>query len=65
MWNAATKKYDYQLVSYTVEVNGEKTDEGMSSLLVTSFEAQSTAHDAVNSRVQPMVTDEDKAAKVG
>ncbi len=61
-WDAAAGKYTYTLASYTVEVNGNKADEGMSSLLVTSFEAESTIHDAVNSRVQPMVTDEDKGA---
>ena len=56
-WNPTTKTYDYTLVSYTVEVNGKKSDEGMASLLVTTNEAQTTAHDVVNSRVQPMVTE--------
>lgn len=56
-WNPTTKTYDYTLVSYTVEVNGKKSDEGMASLLVTTHEAQTTAHDVVNSRVQPMVTE--------
>lgn len=55
-WNPTTGKYEYALASYTVEVNGEKGDDGMSSLLVTTFEAETTAHDVVNSRVQPMVT---------
>lgn len=59
-WNPTTGKYEYALASYTVEVNGEKGDDGMSSLLVTTFEAETTAHDVVNSRVQPMVTAEEQ-----
>ena len=45
-----------------MEVNGEKTADGMASLLVTTFEAETTAHDVVNSRVQPMVTAEEQNA---
>ena len=41
-------------------MNGEKGADGMSSLLVTTFEAETTAHDVVNSRVQPMVTAEEQ-----
>ena len=59
-WNADTGTYEYALASYTVEVNGEKAADGMSSLLVTTFEAETTAHDVVNSRVQPMVTAEEQ-----
>ena len=59
-WNSTAKKYEYALASYTVEVNGEKAADGMSSLLVTTFEAETTAHDVVNSRVQPMVTAEEQ-----
>lgn len=59
-WNPTTGKYEYALASYTVEVNGEKGDDGMSSLLVTTFEAETTAHDVVNSRVQPVVTAEEQ-----
>lgn len=61
-WNADTGTYEYALASYTVEVNGEKTADGMASLLVTTFEAETTAHDVVNSRVQPMVTAEEQNA---
>ncbi|WP_418994347.1 SdrD B-like domain-containing protein [Adlercreutzia equolifaciens] len=61
-WNSTAKKYEYALASYTVEVNGEKAADGMSSLLVTTFEAETTAHDVVNSRVQPMVTAEEQKA---
>ena len=48
----------WYLMGYTLEVDGSNAENGMFSLLVTSYEWQTTPSDAINSDVQPMLTDD-------
>ena len=54
----AAGNYTYYLAGYTVELNGANSADGMVSLLVTSHQWATTAKDAVNSKAQPMLTEE-------
>ncbi|MEE0705625.1 MAG: hypothetical protein UCH28_04480, partial [Adlercreutzia sp.] len=52
-------KWKYYLAGYTVEVNGESDDDGMTSLLATTYQWKTTDMDAWNSKAEPMVTTAD------
>ncbi len=50
----------WYLMGYTLEVDGSNAENGMFSLLVTSYEWQTTPADAINSDVQPMLTKDEE-----
>ena len=54
----ADGNYQYYLAGYTVELSGKNSPDGMVSLLATTHQWATTAKDAINSKVQPMLTKE-------
>ncbi len=55
-----TGEYAWRMAGYTLEVDGSNSATGLVSLLVTSYEWDTTPADAVNSNAAPMLTEDSR-----